>query len=65
MYRFCTRNPDGSIAASCEMEVHSDEEAFEIGRNLLVQGAFPTIEVWRGNKKIYPLADGYGQDSSH
>jgi len=64
-YRFCTRDPDGSIAASCEMEVQSDEEAFEIGHNLVVQGAFPTIEVWREDTKIYPLAGTDDQASSH
>jgi hypothetical protein len=53
-YRFCTRNPDGSIAASCEIEAQSDEEACEIGRNLAVQGAFPNIEVWRGDIKLFP-----------
>jgi hypothetical protein len=65
MYRFCIRNPDGSIAASCEMEVQSDTEACEIGRGLVIQAAFPNIEVWRGDAKIYSLAGADEKDPSH
>jgi len=56
-YRFCTRAPDGSISASCEMEVHSDEEARQIAYNLVMHEAFENMEVWRGNTQIYSLTD--------
>jgi len=41
------------------MEVQSEQEAREIAYNLVLQEAYPNMEVWRGNTKIYALpADG-------
>ena len=64
-YRFCTRAPDGSIAASCEMEVPSEQEACEIAYNLIVQEAYTNMEVWRGNTKIYALPANERQGGVH
>ena len=54
-YRFCTKGPDGRIDTACELPVHSDEEARQIANNLVLQGDFRNIEVWRGETKLYSL----------
>lgn len=65
IYCFCVRAPDGSIAASCEMEVQSEEEAREIAYNLVVQEAYPNMEVWRGEKRVYSLSVAERQGGPH
>lgn len=51
-YRFCTKAPDGSIDTACEMGAQSDDEARQIAQDLVKQGEFPNIEVWRDDTKI-------------
>ena len=65
IYRFCTRAPDGTISASCEMEVHSDEEACQIAYNLVTHEAFENMEVWRGNTQVYSMSGAERQRPPH
>ena len=56
IYRFCSSAPDGSIDTACEMPAHSDEEARQIARDLVMEGEFQSIEVWRDEMKIYSIS---------
>ena len=65
IYRFCTRGRDGSISASCEMEVRSDQEACQIADDLVMHEAFENVEVWRANTQVHPLTGTDRQSPSH
>jgi len=45
IFQFSSLMPDNSVASSCVLRASTEEEATEIGRNLLADSEFHIIEV--------------------
>ena len=55
-YRFTLLARDGSVQTNCAMDSRSDDEACEIGSELLTRSEFNVIEIWRGSTMIFRVA---------
>ena len=51
-YRFCLFGHESQPAESCFVNADSDDEARNIGRELLTDTAFTQIQVWRQDRLI-------------
>jgi hypothetical protein len=52
IYQFTALLPDNSVASTCVLRTATEEEAREIGRNLLADNEFHVIEVRLGSVLI-------------
>ena len=55
-YRFTLLASDGSLQTNSAMESPSDDEACEIGSELLLRSEFNVLEIWRGSAMIFRVA---------
>ena len=55
-YRFTLLASDGSVQSNCTMESPSEDEACEIGSELLLKSEFNVLEIWRGSTMIFRVA---------
>jgi hypothetical protein len=63
-YRICLFGHESEPATSCFIDADSDDEARNIGRELLTDTAFTQIQVWRQDRLILYTAKSTPGDPS-
>jgi hypothetical protein len=55
-YRFALLGTDGGLHTSCTMQCSSEDEACDIGSELLMGSKLNVLKIWRGTTMVFRVA---------